>query len=223
MSPTFKRFADRLDALDNRRRMFVFSAGVALLLLLVGLGAVQPVAGQASRLSQELDELRVTVATTAAQKQALDAQLAQDPDATVRRQLEDLANRIGGLDEELRAMSRGLVPPDRMPALVRDVVAKSPGIALKGLRTLPAEPLVSSEASVGGTVSPDGDAALFRHGIEVVVEGTYPALVEYCRRIEGLPAHAVWRQTRIDATKYPEVVMTLNLYTLSLERTWMTL
>lgn len=33
----------------------------------------------------------------------------------------------------------------------------------------------------------------------------------------------MWSRTRIDALDYPRVTMTLTLYTLSLDRTWLTI
>ncbi|MBI1395469.1 MAG: hypothetical protein GC151_05770 [Betaproteobacteria bacterium] len=226
-SPLLQKTVARLDALDNRSRCVVFATGILLVVAILGVGLLEPAAARHSRFERELAQRQDAVAALEAQKRALDARLAGHPDDSVRQEVAALEARIRDVDASLGTLSSNLVPPERMPAVVRELVTRSPGVSLAALETLPVDALGDAQEAHGATGTDDarrhGESGLFRHGIEVTVTGAYPALVAYCRRLEDMPLKTVWHRTRIDATHYPRVSMTLTLYTLSTERTWMTL
>jgi MSHA biogenesis protein MshJ len=93
------------------------------------------------------------------------------------------------------------------------------------VRTLPATPFVGPHERDGAAPreAAESEAGIYKHGLEITLEGSYPDLLAYAAQLEGLPARVLWNRTRIDATAYPRVTMTLTLYTLSLERTWLTI
>ena len=64
---------------------------------------------------------------------------------------------------------------------------------------------------------------LYRHGVEIVVQGGYLDMVAYMQALEALPVQLFWGAARLDAQAYPEARLTLTLYTLSLDEKWMKL
>ncbi|MCR5885811.1 hypothetical protein LRS03_24310 [Rhizobacter sp. J219] len=56
--------------------------------------------------------------------------------------------------------------------------------------------------------------------MEVTVRGSYPELVGYLQSLERMPRRVYWGELRLDAQQSPAVVMTLVVYTLSVEKTW---
>lgn len=90
-------------------------------------------------------------------------------------------------------------------------------------------------ASVGGaTAQPGGAAAsppalpkprelLYRHGVEIVLQGSYLDMIQYMDALQALPNQLFWGKARLDAGQYPDSRLTLTLYTLSLDTKWMTL
>jgi MSHA biogenesis protein MshJ len=62
---------------------------------------------------------------------------------------------------------------------------------------------------------------LFRHGITISVRGDYQTLAAYLRKVESLPWKINLADMSLKAGAYPQSTMTLTLYTLSLERTWL--
>ena len=61
---------------------------------------------------------------------------------------------------------------------------------------------------------------VYKHGVEVVVEGSYASLLAYVARLEHQPWQVYWGKTVLSAD-YPKVVVSLTLYTLSLDRAWL--
>jgi MSHA biogenesis protein MshJ len=62
---------------------------------------------------------------------------------------------------------------------------------------------------------------VYKHGIELTVEGAYLDLLRYQERLEKLPWHMFFARTSVDSSDYPKVRMTITLYTLSLEEAWL--
>lgn len=226
----FRTVVSRLDALSNRERLAVCIAGIAVLYLIIGMLATGPLDARLRGFQRDIAAQREVIAALSGQKAVLEGQLREHPDAPFQEKLARLDAEIRRAEAEIALVSAGLVEPQRMPALVRDLLAVTPGLRLKGMRTLPAVPVSAEEtgepsADRGSPREAQGPTGqdLFKHGIEITVEGPYPALVDYAGRLEALPARVVWNRTRIDAKDYPRVAMTLTLYTLSLERTWLVL
>jgi len=75
----------------------------------------------------------------------------------------------------------------------------------------------------GAAATPPAPAKnlVYKHGIELTVEGSYLDLLEYQSRLEKLPWRMFFARTRVNSVDYPKVFMTITLYTLSLEATWL--
>jgi MSHA biogenesis protein MshJ len=78
-------------------------------------------------------------------------------------------------------------------------------VLLESLRVMPGVPVK------------DG-TELFRHGVEMTVTGSYFDLLEYLNDLEKLPGRLLWGPVELQADKYPEVRLTLQVHTLSTQR-----
>jgi MSHA biogenesis protein MshJ len=231
MKGLWVRYSARIDAMTPRERAMVFAAGAcALVFVLWGL-AIQPLWDRNHRLAAQSASQGATVVALEAQKRELQAQLATSPDAETNRRIAELDRRLANLDATLTQMQSGLIAPARMPALIKGIVGRAPRLQLVAMRTLPVTPLLDKAAgSAASETSKTGserktasDPGIFKHGIEITLEGRYLDLLEYAAQLEAMPTRVMWNRTRIDALDYPRVTMTLTLYTLSLERTWLTI
>ncbi|MES2739867.1 MAG: hypothetical protein V4754_02770 [Pseudomonadota bacterium] len=75
----------------------------------------------------------------------------------------------------------------------------------------------------GATVAAKPAELLYRHGVEITLQGSYLDMINYMSTLEALPAQLFWGKARLDAGHYPSATLTLTLYTLSLDQKWMTL
>lgn len=220
------RAAAWLDALTDRERLLVFGGAVAVLFLLVMTAVIDPAMERARRANASVLAATEALRSLEAQKRELDATLRTHPDDALRARLAAADAAIGAFDRDIQTLGGGLASPSRMATIIRELVARTPRVALVSMRNVPPASLDAEAATTVDGKRPAAIAAtgdLFRHGIEVTVQGAWPDLVEYAARVEALPVRVLWDRTRIDATGFPRVVMTLTLYTLSLERTWLTL
>lgn len=64
---------------------------------------------------------------------------------------------------------------------------------------------------------------LYRHGVEVVLQGSYLDMVNYMEALEAMPAHVFWGKASMVVEQYPHARLSLTLYTLSLDDKWIAL
>lgn len=225
MNQSLEKLARRFDTLNPRERVMVFAAGVAII---VGLGFVLAIDGALAKhkiLAADAEKHRIELAQLQKQNAELSRLLAQDPDVVGRNHIDDLRRQLGGYDAELRGVQQGLVPPNRMAKVLEDMLSRDSHVRLVKLRTLPVAALVEPAGTPADNVAAKPSAPsknlVYKHGIELTVEGNYLDLLKYQARLEKLPWRMFFARTSVNSLDYPRVLMTITLYTLSLEEAWL--
>ncbi|MCL4746106.1 MAG: hypothetical protein KJZ83_11905 [Burkholderiaceae bacterium] len=139
-----------------------------------------------------------------------------DPNRIAREEVETLKVRSAQAQTELATLSQALVAPQEMPALLESLVRRSPGVTLASLRSLKSEPLAPGARG-------EAAATLFRHGIELELQGSWTDLRGYLAAIEKSPRRLLWGQIELQAQSYPKLVLRLRMHTLSLDSAWLQL
>ena len=112
-----------------------------------------------------------------------------------------------------------LVTPERMAKMLSEIVKRNPDIELVSLRSLAATGLTQSlMAAAGSSLS---DLAMYRHGIEIAVSGSYLRMLNYVTQLERLPARIAWGNMELQAGTYPVVTLKITFYTFSPDKTWL--
>lgn len=232
MKAYWKRFASMIDERATRERVLILltvSVVVAALLQSLLLG---PVLAERKRLVPEIQNDQSEAAKMAAQVQTLVRDKAADPDAALKSRLAELAARQTALQRQIDAQSAELVPPEKMPAVLEKILANNPRLQLMEVKTLPRTSiLVEKEAAPARGQAPQAKpnasdekklAEIYRHGVEVTLRGSYLDLLAYLKEIESLPVRMFWDKVKLSATAYPSVTMRFVVYTISLEKVWLT-
>lgn len=64
---------------------------------------------------------------------------------------------------------------------------------------------------------------LYRHGVQLVLQGSYLEMIDYLEALEAMPTQLLWGAAALDAGQFPQARLTLTLYTLSLDQKWIAL
>lgn len=225
MKQVWANIAQKFDALQPRERLMVFAAGVAIIGGLIFVMVIDSALARLKTLAATAERHRGEIAQLQVQNAQLSRLLTQDPNAEGRAQIEELQRRLLGYDSELRSVQQGLVPPNRMVRVLEDMLNRDTHVRLVKLRTLPVAALVEQEAAPAAGAdeksAASGKNLVYKHGLELTVEGSYLNLLEYQARLEKLPWRMFFARTSVNSTDYPKVLMTITLYTLSLEEAWL--
>lgn len=237
LSLQWQQWDAKFAALTRRERAIV--AGVVLFGggLLVFNFAIDPLLVKARNVTRA----EATARTELVRQQSMAAMLKAknaDPDATNRTRLAQARQELTAVSARLASFEAGMVPPERMQAFLEALLARNRSIELLGLKTLPV-------TQVGATVGADksegvalaiaqaamdfamnrpfqtGDG-IYQHGIEIRLAGSYNDLLNYLSELERMPQRVMWNSVSLTVEKYPRNIMVLRVYTLSLDKSWLT-
>ncbi len=220
-----KRFA----ALQPREKILI-AAALAVAILFGGYSLwIEPGLLQVERLKKTLAQQQAEQAQLQDQVAAL-ATRNDDPDAANREALQRLGEEVAAIEREIGAFGNTLVPPQRIPALLQTLLARHRGLTLVSLATLPPQPLIelpASDKSGEPGAKPAEEAAplpegnLYKHGIEIKLAGGYHDLLAYVAELDASPQRLLRGGMRLVVRQHPVSELTLTIYTLSLDSTWL--
>ncbi len=199
----------RFDARPRRERIIMTVAVVAVAVMAVDSWWLGPAFKRWNEASQRQRTVQAQAARTLVeQQQSLDRQREQDKE--FKTEVAQLRERLRAREGEMRDVERSLVGPDRMLGLLEQLLARHGQLRLRSMQSLP-----RTEVAEGGK------ALLYRHGVELSVEGSYGDLLSYLEALEAMPQQLLWGSLQLKVERHPKAVLTLRAYTLSLDRNWL--
>jgi len=220
MKALWAKLSGRVDAMTLRERVAIFIASVAALLFMVNTLVLEPLFARNRMLADQIRQQNMQVDAANSGVQAQMAAFNANPDAATLKQLADLKRDAAALAGALRATQHGLVAPEKMGQLLQQLLRSNGKVKLLSLRTLPVSGM---GGNADAKAAPERRELLYRHGMEVVLQGSYLDMLDYMQSLESSPQQVFWGRAQLDAHEYPNSTLTLTLYTLGLDEKWMTL
>ncbi|SNS82515.1 MSHA biogenesis protein MshJ [Noviherbaspirillum humi] len=252
MKSVWERYANWVDYRSLPERGAIFAGLLMLLAALFYLLMFEP-ADIGQRAAESQMQANLTTIRKLEKEIARSAgESGVDPNVASRARLAQLSARTRDVEQAIEANKKDLVAPEQMVAMLEAVISRQQDVKLVSLVKLPvrgldsfnaapavpatANPapmnLAGAAAALGGQPPAPQPGALppvapeelvFMHGMQITVEGSYQNLVNYVRQLEALPVRMVWGNMILTAKAYPTSVLTLEVYTLSLEKKWLNL
>ena len=207
---------ERFDALAVRERGLVFGAAVIVIYFTWQSLLMDPLLARGRQAEQRLAEARTHIAAV----DQAGAAGADDPLVAAATRNRSLTGRLAELERELQAVAQGYVAPERVPALLRELLAGQQGLSLVSLENLPVESLSLAPDPARGQAIAADDRGPFLHPVEIVVDGDYPSVTAYLRSLEALPWRIHWQRLELTAGRYPMNRVHIVIGALSLSREW---
>lgn len=212
------------DSRQRRERVLLIGAAIAVAFMLADRLWLTP-----ALVGWKAAHSRQGVAATALQKLNADiAQRGADAREEERQLSRDLLlwrDKVQQGDAALRSFGTSLVHAAEMLPLLDHMLTQVGGLRLRSMQSLPRTELAVPPRGAEAASAPKSDSgpALYRHGVELTVEGSYGDLLAYLQALESMPQRVLWGGVQLKVEQYPKALLTLRLYTLSLDRGWLEL
>ncbi|MFO7766971.1 MAG: type II secretion system protein GspM [Pelovirga sp.] len=197
-----------------RERAVLLLCAVALMVALVYLLVLEPATKRRTSTQQQITQIGAEISELETMAAAIRARSQVDPDQTLRERHDQLVQQLAEQRRELHLGLSHLVPPAEMPALLGQILAQT-DIELLRLEKL-APQLVG-----GDDQAAESSSRLYRHRLQMDLQGDYLSLLAYLRRLEQLPRLLVWEEIDVITREYPLTTIRLQLYTLGLTEDWL--
>ena len=215
------KISGKIDSLTLRERSIVFVAAAGLVIFAVFFFFLNPTYAKQKATLATMSQQRDTLASVEAEIAQTMLAHTLDPDAADRVRLQQVKNEAQALSSALMAMQQGMVPPERMTGLLEQILRAHRSLRLTSLRTLPDEVPAVTTPKPGEAAAPP--QLLHRHGVELVLQGSYPDMVAYMAALEGMQGQIFWGSATMKVDTHPNATLTLVVYTISLDKKWLKL
>lgn len=215
----------RLDAMSFRERLLIFLAAAGVTFTLIFIGLIEPALKRQEQMMLNISGLQQEIFTLSGQLISTEQQQKRGENSEINR----LSGEAKALEQSVRDRESSMIPPDKMIPVLKSLLTAQPGLKLVSMQTSPPRPVFVKDETAAGmsevaAVPPQRTGVpaeqLYKHGIELQVSGSYAQLTEYIERLESLPWAMQWKSMHLDASRHPQLELTLGLTTLSRESTW---
>ena len=203
MPPAAAAVIDKLNALSPRERLLITVTTLTFIVAIWYLVVLEPLSREATDTKKRLSELqeRLLTANDTLEEQVL--RLTGDG-AEQQREMTALLNQL--------EQDSDLIEPDQMARILEGMLMRQTDLSLVHVQNLPAEAIQVDDE--------EGAPVFYRHGLEIEVEGSYSAAVDYLMAVEALPWHLYWQLLDIEVLEYPRNRIRIEVATLSLDEEW---
>ncbi|MDD4929464.1 MAG: agglutinin biogenesis protein [Gallionella sp.] len=209
----------KIDAMSLRERVIVFAAMAFVLIYAINASLLEPLLVRQKSMSAQVVQQQDKIREMQGTMQVLLQSKREDQHSPLRATLARLKAQLQEHEVYLQSRSDRLVEPEKMAELLEQVLHSNDRLQLVELKTLPFSLLV--EPSAGKMAALD-TRQIYKHGVQITVRGGYLELMRYLAALEKMPVQMFWAEVSLTVDKHPDAVLSLTVYTLSLDKKWLT-
>ena len=229
----WKQFDDWINAREPRERVLLFASSIILPGVLMSSLLVQPAVAERKRLTLDATTDQAEISKMTLELQSLAKARGADPDVALRAKLADMQAKMAEFQKQVDVQAVELVSPEKMAGVLEKILANSPRIQVVEVKVLPRTSVDFDKGAAAAPAEKPQDAkaeptqdkksnGIYRHGVEIAIRGNYLDLVAYLKQIESQPVRILWDKVNLSVGDYPTVTMRVVVYTISMEKAWIT-
>ncbi len=220
MRDRLNKYLNKVDAMALRERVLIFVAIAFALVTMINSLFLEPLLAQQKHFSSLVVQQQEKMKETQAQLNDMLTARQLSKYSPQRERIRQLHEQIAQGDAFLNNTRDKLVPPEKMAHLLEDVLSSNTRLQLVALNTLPVT--LFSEPTADAAKNPSmQEKQIFKHGVQITVRGSYADLLQYLASLEKMPTQMFWGMAKLNVVQFPTSELTLTLYTLSLDKTWL--
>jgi MSHA biogenesis protein MshJ len=227
MMQQWGKISAKVDAMSMRERALIFATVAILALSLVNTLLLEPLLQREKAVNSQMLQQQQKMNEIQSQFAAILQENSPNSNSPQRNQLSQLKQEIAEGNTYLKSNRERLVQPEKMAEHLRQLLNRNSRLQLVALQTLPVTSLIEQPNVKGAdhaqTEMPAAslNKQVFKHGVQLTLRGNYLDLLQYLSALESLPQQMYWAKVQMSVVQYPAAELTLILYTLSLDKTWL--
>ncbi|OGS75732.1 MAG: agglutinin biogenesis protein [Gallionellales bacterium GWA2_55_18] len=206
----------KVEAMPLRERLIMFVAIAFAIIAMTSVMLLNPLLKKQKELSTRLAQQQSQMKELQAKVQEISQARKDDEHSPLRIKVAQLKQQVEAQRENIQGRRNHLVDPDKIVSLLEQVLNKNSRLQLVALETLPAD--LEMEPTRKNN---SGQKQIFKHSIKITLRGGYLDLLQYLTAVEKAPVQMYWGDASFSVDKYPDGVLILTLYTLSLDKVWL--
>jgi MSHA biogenesis protein MshJ len=237
MKKQMQNLLQKIDALSERDRVILFALCSLGVLMLGFILLVEPQMKLRKIFLAQHQANQTQIVVLQEEMTQRSASLNLDPDVAMRAKIAEAKQRLVAMDQDLLKLHKNLVQAEKMNQLLENILKQNKALQLISLKSLPVVNLIATpkaqdpinQTVVATTAMPSENVntpdahSIYKHEVELVLQGNYLDMLTYMRELEAMPEQVYWSRASLSVLEYPKASLRLNLFTLSLEKKWLNL
>lgn len=226
--------------LSKTIRRVLISGVLAAIYAVLDMAVIQPLMEEYSEVTKSIESVKSQSKGFAAELLNLKGTAGIDPSLSEKKQFEAAKIKLKQIESEIEETASNFVSPAEMSRFLMALTKASKKLTLVSMQnTLPDSVIVTTTKETPAPQDPKakknnkiakepiieviGEDKVFKHGIEIELRGNYSDIAAFLKKLEKLPWRVFWYSLNLKRETYPNSLITIELYTLSLDEDWLTL
>jgi len=214
----------KVDAMSLRERVMLFAAAAFTVIYTFNAALLEPLFSKQKNLSAQVAQQQEKMKELQTNMQVLLQSRRDDQHSPLHLHIAELEAQLQEDDAYLQSRDDHLVAPGEIADILEQMLQKNQKLQLIKMESLPLSLLIERPVAAASAPTDTGKTSrqIYKHGVQITVRGGYLDMLEYLAELEKLPSHMFWGEASLSVEHYPEAVLTVTVYTLSLDKTWLT-
>lgn len=224
----FQELQDKWMRLSKRERWMVFGAGLIGVLGVMDTFMLEPMRQQINQAQAQKVKFEEDVAKSKQQVTKLKASNG-GVNGLQQAEINDIQDKLKQQQAAMLDTTALMVKSTEILPLLKTVLKKHDDVEVVNLESLPLEDFIQKHVSKADPAAPvglnpsalnDGLAKIYQHTFKLTVRGNYLSVMNYAYDLKKHAGVLSWESAEMKAV-YPKTELTIHLYTLSMQNSWL--
>tara|TARA_R110000787_G_scaffold275667_2_gene384369 strand:- start:1858 stop:2571 length:714 start_codon:yes stop_codon:yes gene_type:complete len=223
-------YSEKFSNTTAREQYLIIASGLVAIIFILYTLFMDASILRIEQLNQQISQSQQSIENNKNSMQVLEQALREDPNVILEKELAQYQEKLGGIDQQLLALTSDLIDPIQMRYALIKLLKLQKGVKLLSFQVLPASAVTKNKAEVDvnnneqdknvtviAEAKPEESRQLrlYRHGIKIKLQGQYFQLKDYLTQLEGLSWKFFWQEFDYQLKTYPVSELEIEIYSLS--------
>jgi hypothetical protein len=220
---SFSSLSESFNAMTLRERIILFVAVVICCVSVMYFWVLDPATIKQDKLKIALQKSSLEEKSTRKEIAEIEQRLKQDPLEEINNNIAFSQTSLSKLNKQLEEKLVKFIRAPKMPIVLTKVLAKTPGVKISALKSLPVKVFdtnnlhtANHNSNINNQVKTTPESDIFyQHTLQVTLVGDYNAIYQYLLNVESIEDKFYWYSMDYKVSDYPLAEVILQIYTLS--------
>lgn len=218
MQTKLAAYIEKFNALALRLRILFTFVLIAVIYMLFDILWYSSTVQQSKTIRLEIESNQRQVSELIDIQNTLNSNVSQSRNNPKTQKIALLENEITKIRQQLTQKTMNLIPSNEMADVLEKIIKSSESLKLISLSKRASIKL--SDTVESSNTHQDQAINLYRHSVEIVLQGSYRGTYEFLKNLENMERKVAFESLNYDVENYPKAEVRLVVSTLSLKKEW---
>lgn len=204
---SFKEYSKKVSALSIRERVLICAVGVVLFASPAYFLFYDKNNIEIKKINSSISSMKEDLSAKQDELVAWQSRVTQNPNDVMRNEISSLERDIATLDAILTDETANLIDASEMSVVLSKLLSVNKDLSIISVESIKPIVIIKRE-----------DAQLYQHGIQITLKGKYLDILNHFKQLEGISRNFYWKTMDYKVVDYPFAEVTIELYTLSINK-----